>query len=183
MDAARRHVSSVNLSTVSPDDYAAAMTSLRDLVWLESVDLSRTEFQDSDVEHLLPLARLKSANLNRTKISDASAPTLARIRSLEALYLVETQVTGAAAKQLAKIKSLKILDLSRTEFDSGFEAVARLPHLEWLLLREAELGECDLTPLVGSPSLRQLSLEGAQLTTESLTALLERKPDISISGP
>ena len=179
----RKHADSANLSTVKPANFEAAMDNVARLYRLKSIDLSRTPLTEQHLDRVLALRNLGSVVLSGTEVGDMGVERLARLRKVEALYLVDTKITSRSADALARLKSLKILDLSRTSFNEGFDRLATLPNLEWLLLRAVDLGDARLAELTKSKSLSRLSLEAATVTAESLAVLRDAKPKFSIDPP
>ena len=183
LDANRKHAESINLSTVPPPSFDDAIEHLAALHYARSVDLSRTKFNDAHCDAVSELKHIQSLVLTETPLTDQGIARLVpRLRDLEALYLVGTQVTPRSAKTLSDLPSLTILDLSRTSFDAGFDQIARLPRLEWLLLRENDLGSSDLMPLSQAKSLTRISLEGATVQPSSVDALRKAKTGLIIEA-
>jgi hypothetical protein len=182
VDGGSGRAASVNLSTISDEaKLAAAVELLPKLHWLTSLDASRTAIEDEHLETIGRLRGLTTLSLNETAIGDEGAARLRRLGDLQALYLASTEVTGAAFDDLAGMQELKILDASASRVRGNLAPLAKLPKLDWLILRNLPLGDEDLSELGGSASLTRLSLEGTTFSDAGLQELKEAAPGLSVS--
>lgn len=181
MDGPRRHVASLNLSTLkTTEDLAVAIEVLPDLLWLTSLDASRTVIDDTSLSAVDHLRRLNSLVLSGTAISDAGVARLKSLKELNSLMLARTKITSTALPSISRLRSLKILDLTGTGVTGGLEPLADLPQLEWLLLRNLSLEDGALVALAQCPGLHRLSLENSTYSAESLKVLLDKAPSLAV---
>jgi hypothetical protein len=68
------------------------------------LDLNHTKIDDINLESLKNLAYLESINLVGTQISDRGLAALAQIKSLKRVYLWQTRVTEKGVGQLKKMR-------------------------------------------------------------------------------
>jgi Leucine-rich repeat (LRR) protein len=181
MDGSRTHVASVNLSTVtSPESLAKAIELLPALTNLGSLDASRTAITDGQLATVGRLRSLESLALGQTSITDRGLKQLAGLTQLRSLNLTTTPISGAGLASLSNFRRLKILDLSATKTADNLAPLARLPQLDWLVLRNLTLADGALSDLSASESLSRLTLEGSTYPAESLTQLQQALPELSV---
>jgi hypothetical protein len=159
---------------------AKAIELLPALAALGSLDASRSPVTDDQLATIGRLATLESLALSQTSITDRGLKHLAGLGQLRSLNLTTTPITGAGLTALADLGRLKILDLSSTKTADNLAPLGRLPQLDWLVLRDLNLGDNALSELSASKSLRRLTLEGSKYAAESLTELQQAQPDLSI---
>jgi Leucine-rich repeat (LRR) protein len=181
MDGSRTHVASVNLSTVvSPESLAKAIELLPAMTELGALDVSRTAITDRELATVGQLTSLESLALGQTAISDGGLKQLAGLTQLRSLNLTRTPISGAGLSALSDFSRLKILDLSATKTADNLGPLARLPQLDWLVLRDVTLTEDALSDLSASESLTRLTLEGSKYPAESLRQLQQALPELSV---
>jgi hypothetical protein len=71
---------------------------------LIQLDLNHTKIADNDLDNLKNLAYLESLNLVGTPISDRGLASLAQIKSLKRVYLWQTRVTEKGVAVLKKMR-------------------------------------------------------------------------------
>ncbi len=182
INIATSRVASVNLSSLSdPSKTSEVVEQLASLRQLHALDLQRLPISDSDLTAVGKLRSLKSLNLNHSSITDAGLTHLSRLGDLESLNLVGTKITNAGLVALAGMKSLRVLDISDTAITGGLATLADLPRLEWLVMRNLDVGK-SVTELATSRSLLRLSVEGTSVDTDACNMLRSALPELSIDG-
>jgi hypothetical protein len=181
MNGARTHVATVNLSTVSdPRAMPRAIDALAGLSWITALTATAPRLEDAHVRTISSLRSLESLNLTGSQFPVSATDHLARLRRLKALYLAGTTVTNQVIPALSRFQELRILDLSGTAVTGEFQPLRKLPQLEWLLLRDLELGDDSIVELVDSPSLKRLTLEGCTCSEETLATIHSRRPGLVV---
>jgi hypothetical protein len=181
MDVERKHVSSVNLSTLkSPDTLDRAVALLPELTRLQSLHVEGTGFRDEHISVVGRLARLQDLALSNTQITDAALDKLQGLSRLNTIYLVDTALTNAGMPALARIRSLKIIDISATKVTGNFAPLCELPDLGHLLARELALDATALAALAECPALTRLSLQDSTYPQASLDELMQKRPELAI---
>ena len=90
MDADRKHVNSVNLSTLkSPRTLDQAVELLRPLVSLGSLNAAGTMFQDAHARVVGQLASLQDLVLSHAAITDSAVENLHSLSRLKSIHLAE----------------------------------------------------------------------------------------------
>jgi hypothetical protein len=182
MDGNRRHVASLNLSTLSDaEKLGKALEHVPHLVHLSSFDASRTPIRDEQLKQVATLPGLEALTLTSTSISDAGIAHLATLKELQALHLSETKVSSSGLNALSPLEGLKVLDLSATAVSGNLGQLSSLPQLNWLVLRNLTLEDDALGDLAGCQQLRRLNLEGSQYDQESLEKLRQGQPAINVT--
>jgi hypothetical protein len=181
MDAQRKHVASVNLSTIqSPERLGRAMELLPALTHIESLHLDGTRFGDGDAGVVGRLASLQDLVLNQTAITDTGLEKLAGLSRLKTIHLVDTPVTNAGLQSLGHLRALAVIDLSGTKVTGGFEPLAQLPELTWLVAQRLSLDAAAIAALGECPSLSRLRLRGSTCPPEAIDELMRKKPGLTI---
>jgi hypothetical protein len=181
MDGGRRHVASVNLSTLqSSEVLAKALEHLPKLTQLTSLDASRTAISDDQLKFLAELTSLSSLSLNSTDVTDEGLRRLRSLTSLESLFLASTGIANRSLPFIADLSELRILDVSATKVTGNLEPLARLPQLEWLVLRKLSLEDEALPKLAGCEALKRLSLEESKYAVDSLATLQRDIPGLTV---
>jgi hypothetical protein len=90
----------VNVSLAYSRATDAAMTRLKGLSQLQSLDLDGTQVTDAALEHLKGLTQLQSLGLGGTQVTDAGLEHLKGLTQLQSLGLGGTKVTDAGVKKL-----------------------------------------------------------------------------------
>jgi Leucine-rich repeat (LRR) protein len=181
MDGSRKHVSSLNLSTLSDaEKLDKALEHVPHLIHLSSFDASRTPIRDEQLKQVGTLSGLETLTLTSTSISDAGIAHLARLKKLQALHLTGTKVSNSGLNALSSLEGLKVLDLSATAVSGNLSKLSSLPQLDWLVLRNLTLEGDALGELAGCQQLSRLSLEGSQYDQESFEKLRQSHPTIDV---
>jgi hypothetical protein len=182
MDGSRKHVASLNLSTL-PDGEKLdkALEHVPHLIHLSSFDASRTSIRDEQLKQVATLSGLEALTLTSTSISDAGLAHIAGLKNLQALHLTGTKVSSSGLNALSSLEGLKVLDLSETAVSGNLGQLSSLPQLNWLVLRNLTLKDDALGELAGCQQLSRLSLGGSQYDQESLEKLRQSQPTIDVT--
>jgi hypothetical protein len=181
MDVGRKHVSSVNLSTLkSPDTLDRAVALLSDLTRLQSLHVEGTAFRDEHIAVVGRIASLQDLALSNTEITDAALDKLRGLSRLNTIYVVDTALTNAGMPALARISSLKIIDISGTKVTGNFAPLCDLPDLGHLLARELTLDAAALPALAECPALTRLSIQASTYPQAALDELMQKRPTLSV---
>lgn len=181
MDPQRRHVHSVNLSTLkSPESLDKAIELLAALPRLQALSLQSTTFQDQQAEAVGKLGNLQNLVLSNTAITDAGLASLRGLSRLNTIYLVETAVTNAGLPALAQISSLQIIDLSGTKVTGNLEPLQGLGDLNWLVLRNLTLDAAAFDAIAPFPALTRLTLQESTYPQDAVDKLLQQKSGLSV---
>jgi hypothetical protein len=182
MDGSRKHVASLNLSTLSDaEKLEKALEHVPQLIHLSSFDASRTPIRDEQLQQVATLTGLEALTLTSTSISDAGLAHLAPLKKLQALHLPGTKVSSTGLNALSSLEGLKVLDLSATAVSGNLGQLSSLSQLNWLVLRNLTLEGDTLGELAGCQQLRRLSLEGSQYDQESLEKLRHGQLTIDVT--
>lgn len=178
----RKSVKSVSLLTLrSKDDLGEAVGLLKSLPKLTNLDLKGTELTGDLMAEVSRSKGLISLTLSRTQVTDEDVTHLVGLRNLQSLFLSGTNVTGASMPTIAKLSKLRILDLTESTVTGGLAPLAKLPQLDWLLLRDMRIDDDSLGALGKSKSLKRLSLQGSTVANEkSLDTLRAERSGISV---
>jgi len=180
LDGWRKHVATVNLTTVPKEKLSEAMRALSGLRWLTALDASRADLGPEALQQIGRLTSLESLTLIDCGLNDEGVRSLAPLSQLQALYLPGTAIGTESLAALSQLPSLRILDLSGTKITGGLGALSPLRQLDWLLLRKLQLDDGSLADLAGCSSLKRLTLEDCQYPEASLQALRKERPDLVV---
>lgn len=158
---------------------AIAQVPISDRLWF-----AHTRFTDVGAAALKHQARLKRIGIGSTdKASSGEAVAALVGLPLEDLTLLDNQATPDGLANAAKISTLRKLDISYapTVTDDSLPAIAQLPHLLELKLGGALVTDAGLQALIGSTSLKKLTLTGLSKTTpEGIEKIRKARPDWNI---
>jgi Leucine-rich repeat (LRR) protein len=181
MDAQRKHVASVNLSTLkSPDTLDRAIELMTALPRLASLNVDGTKFRDEHAVTVGRLSGLQDLVLNNTAITDLALERLEGLPQLKTIHLAETAVTNAGMPSLGRLQALNIIVLAGTKVTSGFEPLVKLPALTWLDVRRLSLDAAAIAALGDCQNLSRLTLSGTSYPPEALKLLTQKRPNLSI---
>jgi hypothetical protein len=102
-------------SVASTDVGDVALTRLRGLRHLRSLDLSETDVTDEGLARLAQLKTLEELLLAETKVTDAGVATLCELKSLRWLSLQHGKITDASLDHLAELPNLEVACLHQTQ--------------------------------------------------------------------
>jgi hypothetical protein len=141
---------------------------------LETLDLSRSNVTDVDLQRLGGLPKLRELKLWDTRLDGSGLAHLGALGRLERLELGDTKVTDDALQHLAKLQNLRYLVLIRTRVtDAGLPHVARLLSLQSLKLGGTGVTDQGLRVLRGLRELRGLTLDETKVSEAGLKSLAE----------
>jgi internalin A len=181
MDSQRKHVSSVNLSTLkSPATMDQAVAVLPALGRLNSLNADHTTFGDKHAAIVGQLSNLEDLVLSHTAITDAALEQLQGLSHLKSIHLADTAVTNAGLNSLGRLRSLNIIDLSGTKVTGNFDPLRNVTSLNWLVARRLTLDAAALAAVAACPSLTRLTLNDAICPPNALKELTDKKPDLTI---
>lgn len=136
-----------------------ALKYLADLPDLQTISLSRCQFDPKDLAHL--------------KAS----------KSLRELFLYDTSTDDAALVLLGDLRELEMLGLARTGItDKGLAHMSSLPKLHYLSLNGNELSDACVKHLSKMRGLRDLELHGTGVSPEGLQKLRMVLPGCLVNG-
>ncbi|KAJ0081689.1 hypothetical protein Patl1_09752 [Pistacia atlantica] len=181
------HITQIILRSVPLDGYISAV--VKNLTYLEILDLSNNNLYSSIPPELGSLSHLTYLNLANNKLTGSIPPSLGNLKNLTILYLysnqlaelipsdlgnlkkVETldlsynQLTGPIPERLGNLKMLKTLDFSKNQLTGAIPShLGRLEKLETLYLFKNFLND-SIPPSFGSLS----SLEDMDLSFNRLS--------------
>jgi beta-lactamase regulating signal transducer with metallopeptidase domain len=100
-------------------------------------------------------------------------PHIAKFHHLRTLALAGGQITDGGLRQIAGLKELQGLTLrdARLVSSSGIAELMKLPRLRRLELTNAAIGDAEFAQLASIETLEELSVEGSDLSVQSLEAV------------
>ena len=131
---------------------------LKDLPELEFLDISNTESDDDELDHVVDCAKLRSLHLTGNKITDAGLHKLNKLRNLEELWLWSTSITDEGVAALRVHKNLTFLGLPVGITDTGLLSLRSFPKLRELTLNKSNVTDKGLGELKYVPHLEVLEL-------------------------
>jgi len=161
---------------------AAEWESLRGLVGLRELVLRRGVADDARAEILATLPGIERLVLRESPLSDVGFGALARCRPLAHLNVPQAACTAAGVRSLRHIPALRSLRLGSRNV-AGREAgaaVAELASLESLHLIDVPLGDDGLAALAGLPGLRNLYVDGAEVSDEAWGRYFQQHPHVHV---
>jgi hypothetical protein len=159
------------------------LKALRGHTALPQLDLSGTRITDAGLRELKDLKHLRMLAVRATRVTDAGLAELSALTGLQDLQLNGTKVTDAGMKHLQKLRGLRRLALNGTAVTAaGLNHLKDLPGLRTLALARTKLGDADLA-IFTSPqhfkALRDLQVDGTQVTAQGLSRLRKARPGLS----
>ena len=152
------------------DCSSEGIRSLSAMSQLEKVDLSWTEFNGTDIEHLP--RNLITLVAKGCDINDEDISKLGNLKRLTALDITETEISDAGLARLADLKNLEELSVSgQLVSASSLKALSKLPKLSFLVLDELDVTQECLDEIVKMPILESLSLDNSTLDDKQLLQL------------
>ena len=167
---------------------------LNDLIYLESLDLSRNQLQYIPKKSFLHLKKLKTLKLGENNIKKITAKNFYGLERLENLGLEINDMTNISRNNFKYLKNLKTIDISAnyyTEippnaftmmedleelnvFQNLFKIIRKdafgyMPRLTWLDLSENEIGKIEPGTFNQLPNLDLLALNDELTTIEKDT--------------
>ena len=161
----------------------AFLKPLHDLTWLRLNGKSKG-LHGSGFGVLSPLTHLTSLDLDGSGIEDETMAPIGKLVALEDLDLSRTWITGKGLASLASLSRLKKLQLNgcgRLQ-SSSLEVLAKIPHLEVLLLNDYPLDNHAIESLKKLTSLRQLYVDTSGVPISAFRDLQSSLPNCSLNG-
>lgn len=144
----------------------------KELLRLNSIDLSHTQVTDVGLSHVKVLSLLYHLDLTGLTITDAGLESLSHLRKLSLLQLQSTQITDKGMKYVGGLDELEGLDLEKTHITSvGLGHVSGLKQLKSLYLRQTKITDDGLVSIDGLHQLENLDLSETQITGAGLVHL------------
>jgi hypothetical protein len=137
---------------------------------LQHLSLEQIEPTTRMFELFAQLPKLENIYCQEVPVTDAHLATLAKSRSLNSLSTGKANLTGMAFKELNEVP-LKSLYLESRLSPEGWEAIAKLPHLEALSGTGQFVDDQALAALSQAKGLKALSLRSAKVSATSLKYL------------
>ena len=107
---------------------------------IETLSLSRSTFDSTQLSCLPQLRHLRSLGLGDTNADDNGLVYVGDCSGLEVLSLNGTQVTSRGLASLSRLTNLRYLSLARSQVDDeGLDALARIPNLAEVDLRSTNV--------------------------------------------
>jgi internalin A len=181
MDSERKHVASVNLSTLkSPETLDRAVALLPALPYINSLNVDGTMFRDEHAAVVGQLGSLQDLVLSHTSITDRTLEKLEALSRLKTMHLVDTAVTNAGMRSVGQLRSLNIIDVSGTKVTSNLEPLSELPALTWLVAGRLTLDAAAIDSIGNCPNLSRVSLRETTYPPEALNELKKHRPHLTI---
>ncbi|HEV3339250.1 MAG TPA: redoxin domain-containing protein, partial [Pirellulales bacterium] len=144
---------------------------LANLTWL---GLSATKITGRGLVHLSGLKKLKTLALDSTDVAQADLALLEPLQSLEHLRLyTKHNTTDVAAEHLARLKSLRTLSDHLCLTDKGVALLAKMPHLEQLMLNDEGITDASAPHIARMKSLKWLWFQDCPITDSTLDAIAD----------
>gem|GEM_PF-4691726 len=149
----------------------AGAASLTGLPNIESLSLDHTQITDEALNAISGQAKLKRLYLEHTAITDAGVEKLAGLEGLQGIGLQATKVTGKSIEILAKLTELEEVRLGDTAVGGAVAKLVALPKLKELNLEGANVTDADLIWLKDCEKLEKVWLSRTQVTDEIASTL------------
>lgn len=125
-----------------------ALQTLSELDGLESLSLSKSKFNENDIDHLAGCSSLRMLFIGDTSVGDAAIPSICKLQNLEMLNLARTHVTDAAMEKVSTLAKLKYLCLIGTAVtDASVPNIAKLKSLEELEIHGSAISDAGMNQL------------------------------------
>ena len=174
-----------------------ALALLGRLARLESLDVAGSDVTDDGIHELLPLTNLKHLGLGRSQIGEGAIEVLGLLDNLQSLDLSSPagrrnrrrggndRTAQALVEAIARLRDLRILRIGHSDVDSS--ALGRwassLEKLERLGLENcARVDDSAIAAIIGWNSLKQLDLQGTNVTSTRIEQLRKSRPDLKVLG-
>ena len=142
---------------------------------LEELDFSFSTIGDSGLAHLASMPALKGIALTRTNVTDLGLKHLGKIKSLKSVNLYASNIEGSGLADLVGLPRLKSLNLWETPLDAdeAIKHIAKMSHLETLVLTECDITDSHILQLKPLKELSSLALGQTQITDKSMDVLVK----------
>lgn len=130
-------------------------------------------------DHLAKLGRVKSLvqiEINDGSITDEGIAHLTGLSKLESLTVANNAVTDESMPSFAKLKKLNMLNLNGTQVKGGYDALAGLSNLQWMLLGGVKISDADATAISSFPAITHVTLnDNTEISEEAVKTLKSNK--------
>ncbi|TWT43074.1 Leucine Rich repeats (2 copies) [Thalassoglobus neptunius] len=155
-------------------DYANSLTNdfvkrISSLQRLTHLDIASVRFSDRALELVATIPNLQSLRIRSPQFTNQGIHFLTESVTIESLDIDSNKVSKDILKSLAAMKQLKKIHLPINEMSAiDFKYVSELESLEVLSIPDAHFHDDALVVLSGHRSIRELIIDRADLTKESL---------------
>ncbi len=157
----------------------SALSELKNMSSLYMLDLTDTQFGDSDVEALKGVPQIKKLSLRGTKITNAGLKKLQEsnaLPNLQSLLMGHTRTTGDIFPTLYKMPNLQSLDLEALDriTPEHLRMLVKMPRINALDFGSNPIGDEGLRILSGK-NLDTLGLEDCNVSDKGVAYLSHQK--------
>lgn len=134
-------------------------------------------------EHLAEIGKIKNLvelQINGGSITDQGVAHLTGLQKLESLTLARTDVTAACMPDLGRLSSLNMLNLNHSKVDGGYENLADLDNLQWLLLGGLTISDQDAEAISKFPAISHVTLDASTNISESAIDALKSNKNCNV---
>ena len=162
---------------------------------LESLDVAGSDFTDDGIQELLPLTNLKHLGLGRSRLGEGAVEVLGLMDNLQSLDLSgpterrnrrrggNDRMAQALVTAISQLRDLRVLRIGYSDVDSAALRVwaSSLEKLERLGLENcARIDDSAVPGITEWKSLKQLDLQGTNVTAARLEQLRKSRPDLKV---
>lgn len=149
-----------------------AMSLLRDLPQLETLNLSGPNFTDFATRYLPQIPGLSHLSLG-SSFSDASLSWLSKCPALKSLQVNSETITDQGVKHISKIRTLEHLNIypGYGITDAGIASLKDAPNLKGLSVPFAPLTDDSMRLLAEMPGLEHIDVGSEKITDAGIQAL------------
>lgn len=142
-----------------------SLAAIKDLHYLEILNLNLTPLSSDCLRHLADLTSLKHLEMNLTKITDQGFEHLKGLNRLEHLSLMSVAIDGTGFSKMTTSSTLKVLHVNNTQFGKfGFKSLRSHSKLEELNARNAGVHDDVVGAIKGHSQIVLLDLGENPLT-------------------
>lgn len=166
-------VNSVNALPTDPAKLTEAVNLLKGLPALKSITaMDGVPVTNDHLATIGTLSQLVELQINSGPVTDEGVASLIGLKKLESLTLAGTEVTEACMASVSKLKRLNMFNINGTKIRGGYEHLAGLKNLQWLLLGGLKISDEDAKKIAEYPSVTHLTLNAAtEISDAALTTL------------
>lgn len=167
-------VESVEIYNCPIDD--SLLTQFKDLSQLRQLNFVSTNITGKGLENLSGLAKLNHLVLQGVKLKVDQLQTLASLKNLESLVLGSSSADLCKVKSLGQLPNLKSLTLkTMTPSDDDFQKIPAIPQLESLNVEAEKLTDRGIAHVTNYPLLKHLTISNAKITNAGLKSIGQLK--------
>jgi hypothetical protein len=164
------------------------------LTKVESIDVAGSDVTDDGIQELLPLTSLKHLGLGRSQMGEGAVEVLGLLDNLQSLDLSSpterrnrrrgsNRIANGLVESIARLRELRILRIGHSDVDSAALRAwaSSLEKLERLGLENCARIDDNTVPVItGWKSVKQLDLQGTNVTSAGLEQLRKNRPDLKV---